>query len=143
MPNLQYLIGEFKMTRPSIDETMLEVARTLSLRGTCMKRQVGCVVTDFNDNILSTGYNGQPWGHTHCDEYSPCPAFIDPKLPCIAIHAEVNALVKCPDLTKAHMIYITEAPCLKCTLLIQNTKIVFIVYPEENTFHGITKLTAR
>jgi dCMP deaminase len=119
---------------------MLEIAQTLAKRGTCLKRKVGCVITDFNGNILSTGYNGQPKGHLHCDEYSPCPAFVDTALSCSAIHAEVNALVKCPDITKAHAIYITEKPCEKCMMLIENTKIAKIVIagvPED----GVTQLS--
>jgi len=124
--------------RPTKDETMLDVAKVLARRGTCLKRKVGVVITDFNGNILSTGYNGAPLGHQHCDEYSPCPAFVDPHLSCSAIHAEVNALIKCPDITKAHIIYITEKPCAKCQMLIDNTKIARVVYPDMEIPDGTT-----
>ena len=124
--------------RPSIDETMLDVAKVLARRGTCLKRKVGVVITDFNGNILSAGYNGAPRGKQHCDEYSPCPAFVDSTLSCSAIHAEVNALIRCPDITKAHIIYITEKPCAKYQMLIDNTKIARVVYPDMEIPDGTT-----
>lgn len=114
--------------RPSIIETMIDIAVTLSKRGTCAKKHVGCVVTDDNGIILSTGYNGQPRGHRHCDVMFPCEAYLDANLSCKAIHAETNALLRCPDLEKARNIYITEAPCEKCRMLIENTGIQRIYY---------------
>jgi len=114
--------------RPTIDETMLEIANVLAKRGTCLKKTVGCVVTDSNGIILSTGYNGQPRGDVHCAPLTPCPAYLDATLSCKAIHAEVNALMRCPDIEKAAVIYITEAPCEKCLLMIKNTTIRTIVY---------------
>lgn len=116
--------------RPTIDETMLEIAEVLSHRGTCAKKQVGCVVIDANGIILSTGYNGQPRGARHCDVMFPCEAYLDASLSCQAIHAETNALIRC-DVTKADTIYITEAPCMKCRLLIENTSIRRIVYRDD------------
>jgi len=114
--------------RPTIDETMLEIAQVLAKRGTCMKKQVGAVITDEYGNILSTGYNGQPRGDMHCEPLTPCPAYLDANLSCKAIHAETNALLRCPDIEKAVVIYITEAPCEKCRLMIRNTGIELIIY---------------
>lgn len=114
--------------RPTINETMLEIAHVLAKRGTCLKKQVGAVVTDHAGIILSTGYNGQPRGDVHCAPLTPCPAYLDATLSCKAIHAEVNALMRCPDIEKASVIYITEAPCEKCLLMIKNTNIKRIVW---------------
>jgi dCMP deaminase len=118
--------------RPTIEETMLEIAQVLAKRGTCAKKQVGAVITDAHGIILSTGYNGQPRGHKHCDVMFPCEAYLDANLSCKAIHAETNALLRCPDIEKANIIYITEKPCMKCEMLIQNTNIQRIVYLDEN-----------
>lgn len=117
--------------RPTIDETMMEIAHVLAKRGTCLKKQVGAVVTDNAGIILSTGYNGQPRGDVHCAPLTPCPAYLDANLSCKAIHAEVNALMRCPDIEKAAVIYITEAPCEKCWLLIRNTNIRRLVFQSE------------
>lgn len=117
--------------RPTIDETMLEIAFVLAERGTCCKKQVGAVVTDKHGIILSTGYNGQPRGDVHCEPLTPCPAYLDANLSCKAIHAEVNALLRCPDIERADTIYITEAPCEKCWLLIKNTNIRRLVFQSD------------
>jgi len=119
------------MSRPTLTETMLEIAEVLAKRGTCMKKKVGCVVTDAYGNILSTGYNGQPRGKAHCDPVNPCPAYFDGNLSCSAIHAEVNALIRC-DPNQARTIYITEEPCQKCLMLIKNTNISTVVYKDIN-----------
>ena len=118
--------------RPSIDETMISIASVLSKRGTCLKRRVGCVITDSHGNILSTGYNGQPRGMPHCDSYSPCLAYADTTLSCKAVHAEMNAIARCPDIDKINTVYITEACCEKCLMVIQNTSTKRIVYLFEN-----------
>jgi dCMP deaminase len=120
--------------RPTIDETMMEIAHVLAKRGTCLKKQVGAVVIDIDGIILSTGYNGQPRGDVHCAPLTPCPAYLDATLSCKAIHAETNALLRCPDLEKADTIYITEMPCEKCLLLIKNTNIRQIIYGEPFVF---------
>lgn len=120
--------------RPTINETMLEIAHVLAKRGTCLKKQVGAVVTDAHGVILSTGYNGQPRGDVHCAPLTPCPAHLDANLSCRAIHAEVNALLRCPDIEKAAVIYITEAPCDKCRLMIRNTNISLIIYSDPMNF---------
>lgn len=117
------------MTRPKLDETLLELAFVWSKRATCCKLQVGCVIADINGHVLSSGYNGQPRGMYHCTINNPCPAYYNTELSCVAIHAEINALIRCPDVEKAHSIYVTTKPCAKCMLAIQNTAIKRIIYP--------------
>jgi dCMP deaminase len=116
--------------RPSINETMLEIAHVWSKRATCAKRQVGAVIVDATGHVLSSGYNGQPRGYTHCTPDSPCPAYHNADLSCVAIHAEINALIRCPDVNKAFAIYITTKPCDKCMLAIKNTAIELVFYPD-------------
>ena len=126
--------------RPTINDVMMAIAELLARRGTCAKKQVGCVITDANGIILSTGYNGQPRGWRHCDVMFPCEAYLDANLSCKAIHAETNALLRCPDLDKAHNIYITEAPCEKCRMLIENSGIHNLYFLNErgDIVHGYT-----
>lgn len=118
------------MERPSLNQVFLEIAAVWAKRGTCAKRQVGAVITDAAGFVLSSGYNGQPRGYDHCTTEKHCPAFVNPMLSCNAIHAEINALIRCPDVNKAFAIYITTAPCDKCRLAIQNTAIELIFYPD-------------
>lgn len=120
------------MARPSLDETMIEIAQVLAKRGTCMKKKVGCIIIDKLGNIISTGYNGQPRNVQHCDPINPCPAHFDGNLSCSAIHAEMNALVRCSNPDNIHVVYVTEQPCAKCDMLIKNTSCEYIVYPGED-----------
>jgi dCMP deaminase len=111
-------------------KTMLEIAAVWAKRGTCAKRQVGCVIADYKGYIIASGYNGQPRGYPHCDKDTPCNAFTNPTLSCMAIHAEMNALMRCPNVDIAFSIFITEKPCDKCRLMIMNTGIEAIYYPD-------------
>lgn len=117
--------------RPILHETMLELAFVWSKRGTCAKKQVGCVIADKKGYVLSSGYNGQPRGMTHCTNSNPCPAYYNNEMSCVAIHAEINALIRCQDVEKAFSIYITEKPCEKCLLAIKNTAIKNVIYPDD------------
>lgn len=51
-----------------MDETWMRVASELARRSTCLKRAVGCVLTDGLGRALSTGYNGTARGMPHCNE---------------------------------------------------------------------------
>ena len=109
---------------------MLRIAEVLSDRGTCEKKKVGCVLVDTFGNILATGYNGQPRGQPHCDRVHPCPAFLDGNLSCSAIHAEINALIRCHSPETIYTAYVTEKPCDKCTMALRNTACRTVVYME-------------
>lgn len=58
------------MSRPSVDEWALELALVTALRGTCLRRQVGCVLLNNRNQVLSTGYNGRARGLVHCSQPS-------------------------------------------------------------------------
>lgn len=118
------------MTRPTLNQTFFEIAQAWAKRGTCAKRQVGAVIVDAAGFMLSSGYNGQPRGNKHCTEETPCVAYLNPQLSCHAIHAEINALIRCADVDKAFAIYVTTKPCDKCMLSIQNTAIELVFYPD-------------
>jgi len=110
---------------------MMAIALNLAQRGTCAKKQVGCVLVDTYGNILATGYNGQPRGKPHCDMVNPCEAYLDGTLSCQAIHAEMNALLRCADVERIYTAYITEVPCVKCMLLLQNTACRQVVWDDD------------
>jgi len=52
--------------RPNWDEYFLNVAKAVSARGDCTRRQVGAVIVDFDKRIVSTGYNGSYPGGPSC-----------------------------------------------------------------------------
>ena len=115
----------------------------VATRSTCIRRQVGCVLIDNNNNILATGYNGVVRGQPHCNEGHPCPGAYsasgkDLDL-CYAIHAEQNALIQCRDLTKVYACFCTTAPCVMCTKLFLNTTLTRMIYVESYPQSSISK----
>jgi dCMP deaminase len=52
--------------QPTVQETYMNTAYSLSLRSTCISRQVGAVITDNENRILSLGWNEVPEGQIGC-----------------------------------------------------------------------------
>lgn len=105
-------------TRPSRDEVMMQVARTIALRSTCGRLKVGAIIT-LEGRILSTGYNGTPARLPHCqhDLDRPCER---------AVHAEANAIAFAARhgiATEEAYMFTTHDPCLNCAMLIINSGI--------------------
>ncbi len=129
--------------RPSKDDYFLSIARVVSSRATCYRRQVGCVLVNERGHILSTGYNGVAMGAPHCNEIkllgdgrSHLPSLCRGALAgsgyrldeCEAIHAEQNALLQCRDVWSIGTCYVTVFPCIHCVKLLLNTSCRRIVY---------------
>ena len=130
-------------SRPTADEYFMAMAMLVATRSTCIRRQVGCVLIDNNNNILATGYNGVVRGQPHCNEGHYCPGAYsesgkDLDL-CYAIHAEQNALIQCRDLTKVYACFCTTAPCVMCTKLFLNTTLTRMIYVESYPQSSISK----
>ncbi len=128
------------MTRPSEDQTNLDIARVAAKRTTCARRAVGCVLTDAHGYVISVGRNGVEAGREHCNEGYPCPAHAAPSgtqlSGCEAIHAEINAIAHCSNPREVHTIYVTVSPCgdcMKALLALPNAQ--RLVYGELYTRH--------
>jgi dCMP deaminase len=130
--------------RPSKIDYFMTIAQVVSTRGTCIRRQVGCVLIDFHDHIMSTGYNGVPKGMPHCiDEPcsgADCESGQGLEL-CEAIHAEQNALLQCKDTNFIKACYTTVFPCMHCIKLLMNTSCNEIFYM--NTYTNMEKSAKR
>lgn len=122
--------------RPSWDEYYLGIAKAVSTRGDCVRRQHGAVVVK-DHRIVSTGYNGSPPGSPNsCGATGKCPRNLDPNSKhgegsydlCWATHAESNALLRADwsDLNGS-TIYITGAPCPGCAKLIKSAGIERVI----------------
>lgn len=136
--------------RISKHDYYLNIAKAVSLRSTCLKRQYGAVIVK-NDEIVSTGYNGSARGDINCcDVHTECPRknkahnsgdYGD----CPAVHAEQNALLSAArtdtiDATlylfgneygedgSLHPINSVE-PCPICNRMIRNAGIKQLVTP--------------
>lgn len=117
--------------RPNREETFLNIAVELSKRSTCLRRPVGCVFTDAEGFILSTGYNGAPRGLPHCQE-SGC---LMEEGHCIrALHAEVNAMLTAGrhgvSLAGSN-VFTTTRPCLRCMTMLAQIGVASITYMDD------------
>ena len=122
------------MNRPDIDTYYILMSLLASTRGTCPRRQVGCVLVDNKRRVLSIGYNGTPPGFPHCSD-APCAGAkyktgkgLDK---CEATHAEQSALIACKDMNAIHSAYVTASPCIHCIKLLLQTGCQRIVFHEE------------
>jgi dCMP deaminase len=126
------------MTRPTLDQTYMQVARAFAKRATCARRQVGAVITG-NGYILSSGYNGSFPGSKHCIDV-PCagaglPSGTGLDL-CMSAHAEQNAIARLRQVDEADTLYCTTAPCISCTKLALCTGIKRIVADQDYATSG-------
>ena len=113
----------------------LDIAQTVSERGTCLRRNFGAIIVK-NDQIISTGYNGAPTGLRHCFE-TGClrqqlnvPSGQNHEL-CRALHAEQNALIQAARYgisVEGATLYVNTQPCVLCAKMIINAGIVEVVY---------------
>jgi dCMP deaminase len=129
-----------ELMRKSWDQHFLAIAQEVASMGTCTRRQVGCVLVDDRRVILSTGFNGVPPKWDHCrgtveEGARPCPGASAESGTgldlCYANHAEVNALLHCSDVMRAHTCYTTSSPCISCVKILLCTGVCRIVFCEE------------
>ena len=112
------------------DEYFMGVAILTAQRSKDPNTQVGCCIVDKEQRILSTGYNGLPWGCSD-DEYPWEREGIDQnatKYPFV-VHAELNAILNArgKNLTGAKL-YVALFPCNECAKAIIQSGIAEVVY---------------
>lgn len=132
----------------------LDIAQTVSERGTCLRRNFGAIIVK-NDQIISTGYNGAPRGRQNCSDVGYCtreklniPRGERYEL-CRSVHAEANAIIAAarPDMLDATLYLVGVdaktkelmddiSSCSMCKRLIINAGIGTVIIrntPEEFT----------
>ncbi|MFZ2445993.1 MAG: dCMP deaminase family protein [Syntrophobacteraceae bacterium] len=135
------------MNRPTKSEYYIEIARSVAMRSTCLRRRFGAVIVK-NDQIISTGYNGAPRQTTNCIDLGYCirtqrniPPGQNYEL-CRAVHAEMNAIIHASrlDMVGADLYLVgveVESdepvaeimPCLLCKRVIINAGISRVILP--------------
>ena len=120
--------------RPTVDEYFIIQAMHASSRGSCIRRRVGCILTNEYNHVLATGYNGPPAGEPNCTEH-PCEGA---RLPsgtglnlCRATHAEHNAIKQCSNIFNIRTAYVTASPCNMCIDKLLATSCQRIVFLQE------------
>ncbi len=106
------------------EDYFLGLAKAASSRSKDPDTQVGCVIVDHNNNIVSTGYNGPPpggddeaidWARPHKYDW--------------VLHAEENALLRAPLANLAACtLYVTGHPCPHCMLMIAGKRLRRVVW---------------
>jgi len=120
------------MNRLSPEEYYISLAKTASLRSTCLKIKVGAILVKGR-KIIAEGYNGAPNGMPHCEDVG-CLIYHNN---CIrVVHAELNAIIKADD-TKDSSLYTTHLPCLSCCNAIINAEVSAVYYAEEYIDHKL------
>lgn len=113
----------------SWDEYFMGVALLAAKRSKDPSTQVGACIVDSENKILSTGYNGFPFGCSDDDfPWERSGEFGDTKYPFV-VHAELNAILNATgkNLIGAK-IYVALFPCNECAKAIIQSGIREIVY---------------
>lgn len=133
------------MNRTDKENYYLDIAETVSERGTCLRRNFGAIIVK-NDEIVSTGYSGAPRGRRNCIDTGVC---VREKLQiprgeryelCRSVHAEANAIISASrrDMIGSTLYLVGKdakngeyventAPCSMCKRLIINAGITRVV----------------
>lgn len=118
----------------SWDEYFMGVALLASKRSKDPNTQVGACIVDNNNIILSTGYNGFPYGCS--DDEFPWDRDGDDTKYKYVVHAELNAILNArgKSLTGAKL-YVDLFPCNECAKAIIQSGISEIVYLYDKYAH--------
>lgn len=131
--------------RPNKANYYLGIAKAVSKRSACLKRRYGCVIVN-NDEIIATGYNGNPRGEFNCCDIGKCyrlnvPHNTGDYSDCHSVHAEQNAMLSAArrDMLGAEMYLYGEElvddgryrevnaePCPICSRMIKNSGISIV-----------------
>ena len=113
--------------------TWMRVAKEIATMSTCPRREVGAVILNDLGHVLATGFNGLPSGFESCASMScegSLAATRDSLDKCMAVHAEMNALMQLRSPREASVIITTSSPCKHCMKMLLNTEIKLIIYDE-------------
>ncbi|ATZ21635.1 deoxycytidylate deaminase [Mesoplasma tabanidae] len=115
----------------SWEQFFMTVAKVCAMRSKDPSTQVGAILVNNLNQIISTGYNGFPRGVD--DDKFPWSRegeWIDTKYPYVA-HAELNAIVSARTNLTDSDVYVTLFPCNECTKIIIQAGIKKVFYLED------------
>jgi len=121
--------------RPRWNDHWMKVARVISERSTCLRRQIGAVLVR-DKRIIASGYNGVPTKIDHCLDLGcrkdAAGAESGKGLEvCPGLHAEQNCLIQCARygiVAEGATLYCTLSPCILCAKEVINAGIHMVVY---------------
>lgn len=117
------------MSRPSWDQTFLDLATVIARRSKDPSSQVGAVIVDARRRVVSLGYNGYPRGIEDTADTDPREIKLWK-----TIHAEENALLFAGRSLEFCTLYVTHHPCPTCAAKIVQAGIRRVVYLRQLEF---------
>lgn len=119
--------------RPDWDTFFLRIAQVVATRSTCNRKQVGAVIVNSRNHMLSSGYGGSIRGQPHCIDVG-CDIDAATGGCRRTVHAETNALAQAASngvSVEGATIYTTLSPCYACFKMLANSGITRIVFAEQ------------
>ena len=118
----------------SFDEYALMICEDLAKRSPCLRRKNGALIVNARNEIIGTGYNGPPRGVAHCTicfrRGVPSGKLCNDN--CMAVHAELNALLQTTRRDFGPFImYTVYSPCFVCIKAAINFGVSKIIFTEE------------
>jgi dCMP deaminase len=105
-------------------ESYLAIADIIATHSKALRNKVGAILVK-NNNIISMGYNGTPYGFdNNCEDDNGNTV---PEV----VHAELNAIIKCAKdgiSCDGATLYCTLSPCIDCAKIIVQSGIKQVVY---------------
>ena len=136
----------------------LDIAESVSKRGTCLRNNYGSIIVK-NDEIISTGYTGAPRGRANCIDLGYCMRKKH-EMPsgkgyekCRSVHSEQNAMISAArkdmigstlylvGINKRNDKYITDnEPCSFCKRMLINAGIKEVIMRDTKTEYRIEQV---
>mgnify|MGYP004478580119 FL=1 len=136
----------------------LNIAKSVSERGTCLRNNYGSVIVK-NDEIISTGYTGAPRGRKNCIDIGECrrkklnlPSGTGYEV-CRSVHSEQNAIISASrdnmigatlylvGVNKRTGEYVNDnKPCTLCKRMIMNAGIKEVIMRDTDNDYRIEKV---
>ncbi|AOG60652.1 deoxycytidylate deaminase [Spiroplasma helicoides] len=117
------------------DTYFLAMIEINAMRSKDPNTQVGAVIVNDLNQIVSTGYNGLPRGLSDDDfSWSREGEWQNTKYPYV-VHAELNAILSSSSNLRGTILYTSQFPCYDCSKNIVQAGIVKIIY-SDNKYQG-------
>ena len=123
------------MTRPSWNETFMDMAVLISKRSPDPHTKVGAVIVNDLNHIVGIGYNGLPRGCDPKDYPMERPQKYD-----YFVHAEANAILNSITDLKGCKLFSTLSPCQECAKLIIQKGIKEVYYKDYRHYPATIKM---
>jgi deoxycytidylate deaminase len=119
---------QHRSTRPSWDETCMNMVDVIRKRCTCYKMQTGALLFHpTTKEIVAIAYAGSPHGMPECNESEP---IIEDRHHVNDLHAEDNLFMWAGRKSVGCVLYCNFSPCRRCVLECVQGRIAEFVYRE-------------